>query len=609
MPPRFKLIRYFSLACGIAFACVSVFLALFFRQNAVFEVITTAEVQNIVLARSFANTIWPRYAPYIRSVATDDPVVLRNRKETDELHETLKILTYDIPVLKVKIYNLEGVTVYSGEASQIGEHKGNNPGFIAAAGRGVPASKMSFRETFSGFSRELFNKNVVETYVPVGPIGVPPQGVFELYTAVSPLMAVLNREANAVLVGLVGVFLLLFGFLFMIVRRGERIMGGQIGGIENTQGIEVKNSALESESADRRRADGELLLNQETLTRLYEITADRGQSSQQIIDEIIELGGNLFRLPLGVVGRADGENYVIAYLVGPKDAPPVGTTYKMMETFCQHALIADAPVGYHCVKESRLAGEPCYQIRGFEAYLGTPIHIAGNQFWTLCFIGSEARVEPFSESELSLLQLLATWIGGEIHRCDVQLKLKKTNENFGALIENFSSGIYIHVHFRPLYANQTLLKMFGFESLDEFLSLESTELLLAPEERKRIRGYHEARLANKPAPRDYEFRALRKDGTDFSVDNRSFAIDWAGQTAVCTTVFDLTEREKDKQVLRMKEQLLLDAIESISDGVVLYDADDRLVLCNGATLSDLSDIKDVIVPGAKYEDIARGIIT
>ena len=217
--------------------------------------------------------------------------------------------------------------------------------------------------------------------------------------------------------------------------------------------------------------------------------------------------------------------------------------------------------------------------------------------------------EPFSKREMSLLQLFATWIGGEIHRRDVQAKLRKTDKNFSALIENFSSGIYIHRHFRPLYANQTLLEMLGFESLEEFLSLESTELLLAPEERERIRGYHEARLANKPAPRDYEFRALKKDGTAIPVDNLSFTIDWGDQTAVCTTLFDLTGREEDKQVLQMKEQLLLDAVESISDGVVLFDANDRLVLSNSATRNDLKVIEDLIVPGAKYEDIVRGIIT
>jgi hypothetical protein len=102
--PTFKLTRYFTLASGIAIACVTIMLALLFRQNALHEVITTAEVHNTVLARSFGNTIWPRFSAYIRSVATDDPDGLRGRNETAEIHEVLKILTHDLPILKVKIY-------------------------------------------------------------------------------------------------------------------------------------------------------------------------------------------------------------------------------------------------------------------------------------------------------------------------------------------------------------------------------------------------------------------------------------------------------------------------------------------------------------------------
>jgi PAS domain S-box-containing protein len=117
------------------------------------------------------------------------------------------------------------------------------------------------------------------------------------------------------------------------------------------------------------------------------------------------------------------------------------------------------------------------------------------------------------------------------------------------LIEKFSSGIYIHSEFKPLYANQTLLDMFGFRELDDFLSIDSTEILLAPEERSRIWGYHQARLEGRGAPKDYDFHALRQDGGTFMANNRSFVVDWEGQSAVCTTLFDLTARQETEQSL------------------------------------------------------------
>ena len=53
------------------------------------------------------------------------------------------------------------------------------------------------------------------------------------------------------------------------------------------------------------------------------------------------------------------------------------------------------------------------------------------------------------------------------------------------------------------------------------------------------------------------------------------------------------------------QALLTDAIESISEGFVLYDADGRLVLCN-STYKDFYDYTDAeVAPGVHFEDLVR----
>ena len=52
-------------------------------------------------------------------------------------------------------------------------------------------------------------------------------------------------------------------------------------------------------------------------------------------------------------------------------------------------------------------------------------------------------------------------------------------------------------------------------------------------------------------------------------------------------------------------QQLVEAIESLTEGFALYDADDRLVICN-SRYRDIYDIsRDLLVPGAKFEDHVR----
>jgi PAS domain S-box-containing protein len=53
------------------------------------------------------------------------------------------------------------------------------------------------------------------------------------------------------------------------------------------------------------------------------------------------------------------------------------------------------------------------------------------------------------------------------------------------------------------------------------------------------------------------------------------------------------------------DALLRDAIESVSEGFVIFDAADRLVLCNAAYRHLYAENAAAFVPGARYEDIMR----
>jgi signal transduction histidine kinase len=53
------------------------------------------------------------------------------------------------------------------------------------------------------------------------------------------------------------------------------------------------------------------------------------------------------------------------------------------------------------------------------------------------------------------------------------------------------------------------------------------------------------------------------------------------------------------------EEMLRDAVESISEGFVIYDKDDRLALCNEAFLKLYTNRREVLVPGNSFEEIIR----
>jgi PAS domain S-box-containing protein len=75
-----------------------------------------------------------------------------------------------------------------------------------------------------------------------------------------------------------------------------------------------------------------------------------------------------------------------------------------------------------------------------------------------------------------------------------------------------------------------------------------------------------------------------------------------GVIGIRMDVTELKQREKELEQARTQ---LREAIESISDGFSIYDADDRLVLCNSKTKEYFAAVADRFVPGTSFEEIIR----
>src|SRR6185369_14581658 len=200
----FNLTRYYSIASLVCIIIAAAILGMFYRHESLTSLLKVTEDRNAALTRVFGNALWPHFAPLLKKGSArqlTDPA----GPEIANLRRQVVALMKDTSAVKVKVYNMDGLTVFSTEAKQIGDSKHANPGFLAAA-QGRLASELTHRNTFSAFDREIESRDLLSSYIPFIPENSNQvEGVFELYTDITPFLAELKRTQLLVILTVVGV--------------------------------------------------------------------------------------------------------------------------------------------------------------------------------------------------------------------------------------------------------------------------------------------------------------------------------------------------------------------------------------------------------------------
>jgi diguanylate cyclase (GGDEF)-like protein len=223
---HFRLTRYFSGVSLALMALVGIALTYFAQTLTLRELKFMAERRNEAMTAVFLNVLWPDFAPLVaKGPADQDAAALRRRAEQLGLHAKTAALMRNSEVIKVKLYNLQGLTVYSSDPKQIGEDKRANPGFVSAS-RGQPQSELTHRNSFDAFEGQRTELDVISSYLPVREQGNV-IGVIELYQDVTAF--VLRRERLLLRMVMTGMaaMLALYGLQLLLVQRAQRILQAQ----------------------------------------------------------------------------------------------------------------------------------------------------------------------------------------------------------------------------------------------------------------------------------------------------------------------------------------------------------------------------------------------
>ena len=116
----FKLMRYFSIASFVSIIAASIGLSMLYRQFAIDDVVRLGESGNREITQVFANATGEQWRSFLALAPALSADQLRAHPQTLSLHDSIRSIVKGTSIVKIKVYTLDGRTVFSSDARQIG---------------------------------------------------------------------------------------------------------------------------------------------------------------------------------------------------------------------------------------------------------------------------------------------------------------------------------------------------------------------------------------------------------------------------------------------------------------------------------------------------------
>jgi PAS domain S-box-containing protein len=151
----------------------------------------------------------------------------------------------------------------------------------------------------------------------------------------------------------------------------------------------------------------------QALERLLELFTAPNLSSKDRISQVLLFGADFLELSLAAIGHLDDDQYVLDYAIDPTGERRAGSAYNVDETFCTIAITSEEPVAVQSIPNSEFSSYSSCASSPIRTFIGAPIRIGGKISGAIGFGGPDDRDKVYVPTDITLVRLIANWLGGQ----------------------------------------------------------------------------------------------------------------------------------------------------------------------------------------------------
>ena len=339
-----------------------------------------------------------------------------------------------------------------------------------------------------------------------------------------------------------------------------------------------------------------------------------GSETEERFDRIVRLAASRFSAPVALISLIGGDRQWFKARVGfAQQETPAS------EAFCVHTIASDAVmVVPDATLDRRFSDHPLVRgTSGIRFYAGAPLTLSnGHRVGALCVLDHAPR-PGFDEPDRHDLADFAAIVADLMEQRVAMMRHATTEVRYRDIVESAAASIVVVDTDGAIVSANPATEMIFKRDADSLqgaaVRLLLPDLVATPANDGAATGADET----------MKLRGRRADGSDVPVQlhvNRWH--DSRGRQFTTLVIRDLTARNEAERALAASKRetdaaraaaeqahlRLEEAIEVLPGGFGLFDAEDRLVVCNAGARSLYPTLSHLLTPGTSYEELLRTFV-